>query len=337
MSDLIPVDAHIHRSPPGNKLVSRIPVRTLPSPDPSVREMIDMEYRKPDFYWGKVNAVYDGLVSDMKRLLVGKVPEHVCDRYGDLLGGPFRLDFDTFSDRVKPGELGKEASARIQHNLAHNLFYGATEGADPAFSDNMYKILKMHHDLFERSQVAYSSSLHNFWSGVKSELAVAKVLTENGYTVILPNYAEEPNDFGMTQEVLDWDVRSGVDLVAAKHGQVYLLDVKGRLADEGGFEDDDRKELRRHVSVHANRDRRPKQVQWGNLPNSLRGVIDYCSPERDWRRGLVMIPTAPGYLRAFREPPEGTSPKAELQRFATFTDKSLPNTLLQGIIRLQAF
>lgn len=329
MADLIPLDSHIHRAPPGHKLVSRIPVMPLPPVEPTVREMIDMKHKEPDYYWEKVNGACERVVGAMKAKLGDRVPDHVFELYGDLIGGPFRLDRDTFIREGTSSGNTREQLPRIQHNLVHNLFYAGLEGADPTFSGNIYQILKMHHDLLKSPHIS-NPVLRKFWSGVKSELAVIKVLAEHGHTVVLPNYAEELNDDGMSQDVLASDVGFGIDIFTAKHGQAYGIDVKGRREDEGGA-------LRRHISIHADSDRRPKQLQWDRLPDRTKGLIDFYSPGRDWRKGTVIIPTSSEHLRGFREMPAGSSPKAELQRFATFTERGLSNDLIQGIMRLQAF
>jgi len=145
--------------------------------------------------------------------------------------GPFMLNREVIMN--PQNERQKESKARIQHHLAHGFLHASSSEADTMYSKNIYDLARSMQFLCMESDVGRNNELGMYWSGVLNEVATIRALLDTGeYRIFLPDYTQDPAKVPMEQdEVLNWDVRSGVDLIALKGTSAILIDSKGKISD----------------------------------------------------------------------------------------------------------
>jgi hypothetical protein len=244
------------------------------------------------------------------------VDENVTESVLDLLFGGDRIDDEALKGGTE-SEDQKQLSARIQHNQVSNILDSALESADPAYAETIYRVVSYFEKIAQSSD-GDLDGLRGFWNGVKSEHAVASALLSGGYKVFLPNHMQDQYEVDdEDNEVLQWDVRNGVDLVAVKGDTVYLIDAKGRMRT------DDRDE--RHTVEVQSRD-------LGKLPDNLSRFIRQFG-EGNISRKKIIIPTSSLYLSGlltpkgalrYSDPSVDTSSPAGLEKIALDNFARLP-------------
>lgn len=204
-------------------------------------------------------------------------------------------------------EQQKEMSARIQQNQVHVLHHATTEQTSDRYLLHEYDYARKLQLLCE-TDFGKSYNLLRFWNGVKSQLAVIHALLDSDqYRVFIPDYAQDrAKTPERDNEVLQWDVRSGVDLIAlSKDGTTALLiDAKGRKNNQevpGDYESTF--EERQDVSID-HRVLTESEIEKLNpcIRKSIPGSASNIARVR------IVIPTAAGYLGSFglpAYPPDG--------------------------------
>jgi hypothetical protein len=162
--------------------------------------------------------------------------EKIRDTVFPVFYGPLLLSEKTHLEGTKGFEQGEklkqnETSARIQHALTHSMLHATSEEASDKYLVNMYDHARRMQLLCE-SNFGRQYNFGLFWSGVKSELAVINALQDSGkYRVLIPDYSQDPSTTPPEEnEVLQWDVLSGTDIIAISNdgSEAILIDVKGR-------------------------------------------------------------------------------------------------------------
>jgi hypothetical protein len=224
---------------------------------------------KKEIYWSEVQKAVQIAMKRLNRLHTDS--PHEVDLVGDLMFGPFRLDQETLRSTRDP--FSKEASAKIQHNLAHNVLYASNGDASQQYRDGMYDILAIQQNI-AGSDYGKALLLNKFWSGVRSEVGIIKSLRETGYTVWIPDYAEDPESDENNDEVMEWDVKKGIDFVAQIGKKVFLADGKGRmmLKDHNVQNNEVRPEPGEYY-------KHQKSDALGELPPTLQNLIRSINPE----------------------------------------------------------
>lgn len=253
-----------------------------------------------DISWGKIVAASNMLIVDLRKKY-SEIPDATAEALGDQLFGPFRLERSAFGSTER--EDLKEISARIQHNLVHGIMYAGSREADPVYTDVIYKTMCVY-DKLANSLTGESTGLKGFWSGVKSELALVRALYRRGYKVRLPDYTQDPYEVSDEEnEVLNWDVRHGIDMVVVSPGEfVLLLDAKGRTRDKNG-----------DIMVAAD-------VQALNMRNDT--PDDILMQYQDlFNRGLgkrmrVIIPSGSHFLSGLEYEDRATDARSAISKFA---------------------
>ena len=165
-----------------------------------------------------------GRVSDYKDDLMKKDPLEAAK-----IEAVYNLLFGIFLSPDQKRELTfaqKAASARLQHNLVHHVYYATRNEASDEFVRGIHRIVFVS-DRLANVRGNEASRPLTFWSGVMSELAVVKTLTEHDWHVYLPDYTRNDGNI-YEDEVVQFDVKSGVDLIAIADDTTYLIDAKGR-------------------------------------------------------------------------------------------------------------
>lgn len=176
--------------------------------------------------WDRLCKQIDGYVVDLKNQNPN-TPEAEIEAVCDLLFGPFRLSQAVLVNGAS-NEYEKEISARIQQNMVHGIIFASSREARPEFTEAVYHSVNTI-DSLANTEKGHRRGLKAFWNGVKTELAITKALLARGYSLRLPDYGQDNAEIPAFQnEVLEWDVRGGVDLIAAKDGYVFFINAKGR-------------------------------------------------------------------------------------------------------------
>lgn len=253
--------------------------------------------------------------------------EETIDTICGLFFGPIMLPENMHRFGAE-NEAQKEMSARIQQNLVHVLFRATTEQASDRYLLHEYDYARTLQLLCE-SDFGKSYNLLRFWNGVKSQLAVIHALLDsNQYKVLIPNYAQDKTKTPeRDNEILQWDVRSGVDLIAlSKDGTTALLiDAKGRKNNpEVPGDNEDTFGERQDVSIDY-------RVLTGSEIEKLNSCVRRSIPKGviEIARARIVIPTAAGYLGSFGLP--AYPPDGYRQALKDFT--SLKPGLAHGIIK----
>ncbi|PIU03939.1 hypothetical protein COT44_00220 [Candidatus Shapirobacteria bacterium CG08_land_8_20_14_0_20_39_18] len=152
--------------------------------------------------------------------LVREIQE-VYNLYYGLFLLPPNMELDHLPDAEKT------MAARVGHNITHHVMYSSQPEAEEGFIVGVYRATAMMQEVasqFLNNQ--QDCAFAKFWSGIKSELAVVRVLSTVGCQVWLPEYTVcfDPK----LDETFQFDVRSGVDIIAQFNNRVFLVDAKGR-------------------------------------------------------------------------------------------------------------
>ncbi len=170
-----------------------------------------------------------GVIANVKDTLRDCDPILV-ELYLDLAFGGLRLTKDTLTRDETKNIREKEASARIQHAYAHCIYFASEENADSDFTRTVYELVNAGSRLSRNRILQEYTNLPKILGGIKNELAIIRALKRGGYTILLPDYAQDTTEIpDEDNEVLQWDVKSGVDFIAVKNGKAVLVDAKGRL------------------------------------------------------------------------------------------------------------
>ncbi len=242
--------------------------------------------------------------------------ETVCD----ILWGPLRLDSSLLREEKEFSEHAKETSARIQHAITHAAYYGGTIQADPEYSASIYRSLQLGRKLAYLPQMPHNTQLITRWHGIQNELAVVKTLKRGGYQVFLPDYGQDTFSLpdNTKNEVLQLDVKSGIDLIAVKNGKTLLLDSKGKNTQEYA-------DVQNLIKVNPH-----------SLSNTcVRDVLDRIQEQtminpQDCYKATIMIP---GNARSFKElelPDNPNDPKIHLSQFGRI-DENLERSILMQL------
>lgn len=165
----------------------------------------------------------------------------------DLLGGASRLP----QEILRPDKLiteqnremldrAKLTSATIQHNFVDSLSFVA-DGPPPAthkspeavFGERMYNLVYRHQSINNLLAKQDNLLLPQFWNGFQNQFALVGILKGAGFKVILPDYRPSVAGQNKVNEVLEWDVKNGVDLIVEKGGKAVLVDSKGSMKLQG--------------------------------------------------------------------------------------------------------
>lgn len=172
-----------------------------------------------ELYRRKFREKYPSLPQDQERYIL------------DVLFGPFNLDEVRFPAQESGDGLAskeqKTHSAKIQHMMTHMVLFGGGANSGEEVRTKVIRQLAQY-EAISNSRFGKEVSLGRFLGGVRAEIGVAKALLAGQYEVILPNY--QPNSDEKSYEdsqVCKWDVEQGVDLVAVKGADIFLIDAKG--------------------------------------------------------------------------------------------------------------
>lgn len=140
----------------------------------------------------------------------------------NLMYGPYNLDEQTLrADSQYATDPQKELNARLQHQFVEALLFMVSQSGESnqKISVQLYSLLQAF--LCPREEVETGYKTGAFWAGVRNELAAVVLLLESNLRVYIPD----------DSEVMAWDVRKGIDLVAVSRECAFLIDVK---SEEGG-------------------------------------------------------------------------------------------------------
>lgn len=250
--------------------------------------------------WDRITEASNQAVTRLKTKYPN-VEESQIESVANLLFGPFRVDRRAMVDNVASTEARVER-AKIQHNLVHGIFYAGSKDAGPAYSDSMYSIVSVMEKLAD-STPGELNGLRAYWSGVRNELAIVKALIKDGYSVELPNYNQGDNTQAEQNEVLNWDVKNGIDIVASKPGEeLLLIDAKGRNKYKTGY-------IR--TLVHVN------ESSLGNVPNDIGERYKKLFEEGRVKRLEVIIPADKQFLSGLKPLSDKVKSRNALADFAT--------------------
>ncbi len=228
----------------------------------------------------------------------GDIPEETLDTVFNLLYGPLMLPEDLLKARDLSVVKEKETRARLAQTLAHYIFQASTPQADPEFARGVYDMVRLGHKMSFLRPIEENSQIINIWKGIQNELAVIRALKLGGHRVYVPDYAQDPFTVpDDDNEVLQLDVKSGVDMIAVKNHRIILIDSKGRITQQ-------------KVELIDKREVDPKW-EWNPL---LRNVISRI-PHSSVFRTVVMIPTGANRFVNPPFPQNPTDPSRELSLF----------------------
>lgn len=266
------------------------------------------EIEKPqDIHWDKMQDQIGKFVAELKRKY-SDLPEYQLELIGDLYGGGYRLErYAEFQDGQ---DEQKETAARIQHNQAHAILYSAHGASSHEYQKEIHKRVELF-DSISKSETGKAELFDAFWNGVRSEAATLSVLDSLGYRVFLPDYTQDPYEVAWeNNEVLQWDVKSGVDMVALRKDNIaFLIDSKGNRV----VKDDDGRVMQRataEVIVGASF-KKDGGLQMHRLPPILRNFVSSLKPT-DIRRVKIILPTDSSN---FVDNPTSNGDKEFLQNF----------------------
>lgn len=241
---------------------------------------------QPEKVWDEISEKVPEYMGNLKRKFPD-LPEAHVEAVGDLFFGPLRLTKEELG-RIKEDQYVKETSARIQHNLVHSVLYAQNPNASPEFVNVVYTSVAIQESL-ARARAAKQGEVRSFWNGVKAEIGIARAFLARDYRVFLPDYTQDPLDVEDEEnEVLQWDVRCGVDFVAIKDGEFFLIDAKGRYG-EHTYNGYGNREKMRDVSVEAARP----------ISRFPKAMAEFVEPFHQGRvhNLTVFVPTALEYLQ----------------------------------------
>lgn len=166
-------------------------------------------------------------IRDTRNRLQEQHPDRIkeIEAVYNLFYGIFLLPSNLELDHLP--EADKTMAARIAHNFTHHIVHCDQPEVDDKFIVGVYRAASMMQEAASRLlSDQQDHAFATFWSGIKSEVAIVRVLSTTGYRVLLPEYSLNPDR--ERDETLQFDVRSGVDIIAEKDHRVFLIDAKGR-------------------------------------------------------------------------------------------------------------
>lgn len=258
------------------------------------------------------------LIASTEKRLRMLYPGQLVDLALDTYFGPYRLN-ENFAcgkgiEDSKENLAQKMLSARIQHGLVHTIERASLQGPHEKFTAQMYKIVQNFENITQI--LKYGGPEHGvsmIWYAIKSELAIARALLDAGLDdVILPEYSIDISNVQPgSNELLDWDVKEAIDLVAVKRGKKCLLiDCKGRRFYEGN-DPYGRKGERREIDVLKNQ----RPINTSLLPLGVQKIIKKFDVP-DVERLRVIVPTTGKLLGDFAwDKINVQEQRRELQRF----------------------
>ncbi len=136
------------------------------------------------------------------------------------------IDEAALKEQRKFTSAEREDSARSQHAFSHMWYLALQKGASPAYVKSVYNLLQATDEFASAESNRDYRQILDGIGGIRHEVAVIQTLKEAGCKVLLPTYSR-PKD-KLPNEVYDWDIRSGVDLIViTPDGRIILIDVKG--------------------------------------------------------------------------------------------------------------
>ncbi len=181
---------------------------------------------------GAVSTLKEG-IAELNRDTHAKFASYPDERLSMLLDVTFglgRLKKDTLLHGGQTEDIyEKEHSARLQHALTHYVL-SASESDNPDYVSTIYSLTRNLASLSQGLSKTDGAGVKGLWQGMRNELAVVKVLQDNGYRVILPDYEQDTAEVSDKEnEVMQLDVKNGIDLIAVSpEGRMLLVDAKGR-------------------------------------------------------------------------------------------------------------
>ncbi|MDP3888434.1 MAG: hypothetical protein Q8Q24_00165 [bacterium] len=174
---------------------------------------------------------------ELKKQIEHQYPDYPTERTEvmlDLIYGFTRLKPNTLEAQRIYDDYEKEVSARIQHNLVHQIYCASQPGADERYVRAIWNITHNISRLAEKMEQVKVSNFSKLWCGVKNELAIIRALKSAHYRVFLPDYAQDVIE-DKDDEVLQLDIRNGIDMiVVSPDGRyIFLVDAKGKAGVDG--------------------------------------------------------------------------------------------------------
>ena len=218
-----------------------IPVRSITTTPPSIEigqcerlgEMLDQALSESGTITG-LRCILKGKIAGLKSSNDCKFSPETLQRHFDFVFN-FLLLSQSLLDPATPEEekndYDKEDSARIQHQLSHSILYSTFKTAKDDPLNLTYDVVRNTILRIRNLDKKGTSTLYNHWSGVRNEVAIIRVLLQNGYRVLVPDYNQDPSLVPEHQNgVLELDVRSGVDILAiSPNSEIILLNAKGKM------------------------------------------------------------------------------------------------------------
>ncbi len=317
-----------------NDLEQRVPTSVVSiakiMPNPEALLTIPQSERNPQ-------GLMEARIDNLRRQLRDKykdMPSERVDFVLDVFFGPFNFrEFDPEKkySRNEAREI-KTRSASIQHLMTHMALHAGSENCDPQFQLKIARQLQKFQEIAS-SRFGRQIELNKFLKGVMAEIGVVKALLSSGCEVILPDY--QPQKSFEDSQVCQMDVDLGIDLVAVKGADIFLVDAKGTRY----FEEPTTKRTR--VDANGNPLVRNKvdiieqqRYEW-NLPN-LRGVsgvedVFRQHPNGNVHKLTIKIPTSEEFL-----PPinlqDGRPVGTALRSYARLNSE-LTNDIIMGLDR----
>jgi len=317
-----------------NDLEQRVPVGVTNiaklMPNPEALLTIPQNERNP-------GGLIDVRIENLRRQLREKYKDMSPERINfvlDFFFGPFNFkefDRDKRYSRDEARAI-KTRSASIQHLMTHMALHAGSENVDPQFQLKIAKQLEKYQEI-ATSRFGRDMELNKFLKGVMAEIGVVKALLSSGCEVILPDY--QPQKSFEDSPVCQMDVDRGIDLIAVKGADIFLVDAKGTRY----FEEPTTKKTRVDASgnplVRNTVDIVEQQKYEWNLP-SLRGVsgveeVFRQHPSATVHKLMIKIPTSEEFL-----PPinlqDGRPVGNSIRSFARLNSE-LTNDIIMGLDR----
>lgn len=239
------------------------------------------------------------------KIMFQDVPEEVLDTVLGIVYGPFMLSREALTAEKLSDVREKEASARIEQGLVHSIFQASEPDADPEFASHIYQAVRLGHRLSMARPLMEGTKIRLIWKGIQNQLAIVRALKAGGYDVYLPDYSQDSLSIADNKnEVLQLDVKNGVDLVARRFdGMTIMVDAKGRIDKDSVSLDGSR-----HVDL---------AYEWSPL---VRDVVGSFRPTSLFRT-TIMIPTtatsfvAPTFVSKPEDPRKQLSDVGRLKSF----------------------
>ncbi len=212
--------------------------RSTPLREGAVRKSDDVTRRvlKKTRSEDAVSTLKEG-IAELSRDTHAKFPNYPDERLSMLLDTTFgfgRLKKDTLLHAGQTKDMyEKDHSARLQHALTHYIL-SASESDNPDYVSTMYSLTRNLARLSRGLSEIEGADVRGVWQGMRNELAIVKVLQDNGYRVVLPDYEQDTAEVNDSDnEVMQLDVKNGIDLIAVSpEGRMLLIDAKGRKSNK---------------------------------------------------------------------------------------------------------